>query len=78
MKKSGTEQRQKKIAKGLNIGENKQHWDKSLTHTRKWHHLRSKTLRHWICGSFFLYVPQLSHFYSMWNYIHTYIPKIYG
>jgi len=37
------------------------------THIRKWHHLQPKTLRHWVCGSFFLYVAQLSHSYSMWD-----------
>jgi len=36
-------------------------------HTREWHHLQPKTLRHWICGSSFLYVAQHSHFYSMWD-----------
>jgi len=37
------------------------------TYIREWHHLQPKTLRHWVCGSSFLYVAQLSHFYSMWD-----------
>jgi len=35
-----------------------------VQHTREWHHLQPKTLRHWFCRSSFLYVVQLSHFYS--------------
>ena len=33
----------------------------------EWHHLQPKTLRHYVCGSSFLYVAQLSHSYPMWD-----------
>jgi len=55
------------IIEGANIGEIQQEWVKSLTHTREWHHLQPKTLRHWVCESYFLYVAQFSHFYTMWD-----------
>ena len=28
-------------------------------HITEWHHIQSKTLRHWVCGSYFLYAAQL-------------------
>jgi len=35
------------------------------THISEWHHLQPKTLRHWVCGSSFLYDAQLTRLYSM-------------
>jgi len=52
---------------GINTREIKQEWDKSQIHTREWHYLQSKILRHRVCGSFFLYVAQLSHLYTLWD-----------
>ena len=36
---------------------NNENW--VIPHIREWHHLQPKTLRHWVCGSSFLYVAQL-------------------
>ena len=55
------------VIRGGKTGEISQEWELSQTHIREWHHLQPKTLRHWVCGSSFLYVAQLSHSYSMWD-----------
>jgi len=34
-------------------------------HMKEWHHLQPKILRHWVCGSFFLHIAQLSHSYPI-------------
>ena len=41
-------------------------WELSQ-HIRKWHYLQPKILKHWVCEFSFLYVTQISHFYSMWD-----------
>jgi len=52
---------------GENLGETNKNgkWVKPHNHIREQRYFQSKTLKHWVCRSFFLYVAQQSHFYSI-------------